>query len=112
MYVVVRERTREIGVKLAVGAHKRHIMGQFMFEALLVTLGGGLIGLTVSAAFVGIMRQLPQDNEAMQILANPILSWPVALSCMGILVLIGLAAGLLPARRAASVDPVESLRYE
>ena len=112
MYVVVKERTREIGIKLAVGARKRHIMSQFIFESVLVTLGGGVIGLAFSASFVGIMRRLPQDNEAMQILANPILSWPVALTCMAVLVFIGLAAGLLPARRAAAVDPVESLRYE
>ena len=112
MYVVVKERTREIGVKLAVGARKRHIMGQFVFESVLISLTGGLVGLGVSAAVVALARQLPQDNEALQILANPILSWPMALISVGILVLIGLTAGLLPARKAAAVDPVESLRYE
>lgn len=112
MYVVVKERTREIGVKLAVGARRRHIVSQFVFEALLITLLGGAIGLAVSGLVVVGVRQLPQDSEALQILANPILSWPIAFLAVGILLSIGLLAGLLPARRAAAVDPVESLRYE
>jgi putative ABC transport system permease protein len=112
MYVVVRERTREIGVKLAVGARKVHIMSQFVFEAMLIALMGGGIGLSISALVVLVTNLIPSDNDAMAYIANPILSWPIALLCVSILVMIGLAAGVLPARRAASVDPVESLRYE
>jgi putative ABC transport system permease protein len=55
---------------------------------------------------------IPSSNEAMEFLANPKLSWPIGLGTVGILTLIGLLAGVLPARRAASMDPVESLRYE
>lgn len=113
MYVVVKERTREIGIKKAVGARNTHIMAQFVFEALLIALTGGLIGLVVSAAVVFGVDALPTEgNPAMQYIANPKLSWPIAGICMGILMAIGLAAGILPARRAAAVDPVESLRYE
>ncbi|HKI95316.1 MAG TPA: ABC transporter permease [Gemmatimonadales bacterium] len=112
MYVVVRERTREIGVKLAVGARRKHIMSQFVFEALLLCLTGGAIGLAISGTVVGLVRMVPQSTMTLQILANPILSWPVAFTAVGILTVIGLAAGYLPARRAAAVDPVESLRYE
>ena len=113
MYVVVKERTREIGIKLAVGARKAHIMAQFVFEALLLSLSGGTIGLLASASAVWLVNLIPTgDNPAMQYIARPALSWPIALICVSILVGIGLLAGLLPARKAANVDPIESLRYE
>ncbi len=113
MYVVVRERTREIGIKKAVGARRGHIVAQFVAEALLITLVGGLAGLTVAALVVLAVDAIPTGgNLAMEYLANPTLSWPIAAICAGILVGVGLAAGTLPARRAAAVDPVESLRYE
>lgn len=112
MYVVVRERTKEIGIKLAIGAKKRHIMNQFIFEALGLTLTGGGIGLAFSVAVVLFVDSLPADDGAAVYLANPKLSIPIAIICALTLVLIGLAAGVLPARRAAKVDPVESLRYE
>jgi putative ABC transport system permease protein len=112
MYVVVKERTLEIGIKLAVGARRIHIMAQFVFEAVLIALIGGAIGLAVSAGLVGLVNAIPADDEAMQYIANPMLSWPIAMLCVSILIAIGLAAGILPARRAAALDPVESLRYE
>lgn len=112
MYVLVRERTREIGVKLAVGARKRHVVGQFVFEAVMITLLGGLAGLALSALVVLGVDSLPADGEAMQYIMNPKLSWPIALTAVSILVGIGLTAGILPARKAAALDPVESLRYE
>jgi len=112
MYVVVRERTREIGVKRSLGARRRHIMSQFVFEALALTLIGGAIGLLFSTAVVLGVDSLPSDGAAMEYLANPKLSWPIAASCVAVLVMIGLTAGVLPARRAANVDPVEALRYE
>lgn len=112
MYVVVRERTREIGVKLAIGARRRHIVAQFVFEALLLAFLGGLVGLALSAGMVAIVASLPKTNMAMEFIANPKLSWPIALMTVGILTAIGLVAGVFPARRAAAVDPVESLRYE
>lgn len=112
MYVVVKERTREIGVKRSLGARRRHIMSQFVFEALALTLIGGGIGLLFSVAVVIGVNAIPGDGPAMQYLANPKLSWPIAAACLSVLVLIGLTAGVLPARRAARVDPVEALRYE
>ena len=112
MYVVVRERTREIGIKRALGARRRHIMGQFVFEAIAVALAGGLVGLLVAAALVVVVDSLPNTNMAMQFIANPKLPWPIALGTVALLTLIGVLAGLFPARRAAALDPVEALRYE
>ncbi len=112
MYVVVRERTREIGVKLAVGARRRHIMAQFVFEAILICFTGGLAGLALGAGLVTGVARLPDTNQAMFFIGNPALSWPITLATVGILIAIGVMAGVFPARKAASLDPVESLRYE
>ncbi len=112
MYVTVKERTREFGVKLALGARKYHIKIQVIFEALLISLMGGAIGLLVSYSVVKAIQSLPNKEGAMEFLANPVLSTPVALLTVGVLTLIGLLAGFFPARKAANVDPVESLRYE
>jgi len=113
MYVVVRERTQEIGLKLALGARRGRISGQFLFEALAITVSGGLAGLLVAVLIVFGVNLIPTEgNQALIYILKPRLSWPITFGCVGMLVLIGLAAGFLPARRAASVDPVESLRYE
>ena len=112
MYVVVRERTQEIGIKLAVGARRRHIVSQFLFEAILIAVGGGLLGLAVASLLVVGIDSVPSENPALEYIMNPRLSLPIASTCVGLLMAIGLVAGILPARKAARLDPVESLRYE
>jgi len=114
MYVVVKERTREIGIKMAVGARRNYILGQFIFEALLLAFIGGAVGLLFSYGVVTAVRMIPtgDDINAMQFLGRPVLSLTTMLMTTGILALIGFLAGFFPARKAASVDPVESLRYE
>jgi putative ABC transport system permease protein len=112
MYVVVKERTTEIGIKIAVGARRKYILAQFIFEALLIALAGGAIGIAFSWGVVSVIRLLPANDGPMQFLGRPILSPLIMLLTTGILSTIGLLAGFFPARKAASVDPVESLRYE
>ncbi len=112
MYIVVKERTREIGIKIAVGAKRSYILSQFIFEALLLAFIGGVTGLLFSYGVVSVIRMFPAEDGPMQFLGRPILSPAIMLLTTGILALIGFLAGFFPARRAASVDPVESLRYE
>ncbi|GBE28248.1 macrolide export ATP-binding/permease protein MacB [bacterium BMS3Bbin03] len=112
MFVIVKERTHEIGIKKAVGARKSHILSQFIFESLLITALGGFAGLLFSWLFVKAMGLLPFDKPPLQYLGEPRLSLTTMLITVFILGTIGLLAGLLPARQAAQVNPVESLRYE
>jgi putative ABC transport system permease protein len=112
MYVVAKERTREIGIKRAVGAKKRHIIFQFIFESLLIAGIGGSVGFLISISLIKLMWMMPADEGVMQFLGRPLLSNVVVGVAVGVLALISLLAGFFPARRAANVDPVEALRYE
>lgn len=112
MYVVVKERTREIGIKLAVGARRTYILSQFVFEALFISLLGGTLGLLLSWGIVAATGLLDTGSGALQFLGRPILSVGIMLFTVTVLTSIGLFAGVFPARRAAAVNPVESLRYE
>jgi putative ABC transport system permease protein len=112
MFVVAKERTHEIGIKRAVGAKRSYIMLQFIFESLLISLIGGSVGLLVSTGIVKLMWMMPVEEGAMEFLGRPILSGNVVAVALFLLFSIGLFAGLFPARKAASVEPVEALRYE
>jgi len=112
MYVVAKERTREIGVKRAVGAKRSYIIFQFIFESLLIVFIGGAIGMLIALVIIKLIWMMPATGGAMEFLGRPILSSTVVLVSVGLLSFIGLLAGLFPAQKAASVDPVEALRYE
>jgi putative ABC transport system permease protein len=113
MYAVVKERTREIGVKMALGARRGWITGPIILEGLLYTLLGGMAGLIMAVAAIVLLDQLPlEGNEALAMLGKPTLSLFIGLVSASILGLIGLMAGYFPARHAASINPAETLRYE
>jgi putative ABC transport system permease protein len=113
MFAVIKERTREIGVKMALGAKARWIIWPFVLEALVYTFIGGAIGITIAAALTAAATFLPiENNEVMSFLGRPTLSPQIGIATSAILGLIGLMAGYFPARRAARVDPAATLRYE
>ena len=112
MFVVAEERTREIGIKRAVGARRGYIIFQFIFESLLLTFGGGLIGFMVALGIINLVWSFPAGEGAMAFLGRPLLSTSVVAVSIGLLTAIGLLAGIFPARKAANVNPVEALRYE
>ncbi len=109
MRVVVDERTREIGVKLAVGARRRTILWQFFSESLAIMLLGGLIGFGLSTAVLQAAKAFPKGGFT-DFVGVPVLNPLVVVSTILILLGIGVIAGMIPARTAASTDPIEALR--
>jgi putative ABC transport system permease protein len=112
MYVSARQRTREIGIKMALGARRRDIVWQFLLEAMSIAGAGGAIGLILSLAAIAALAQIPMESSGLQWLGKPVFSPTVAATTVTVLGVVGVLAGYFPARKASRLDPVEALRYE
>jgi putative ABC transport system permease protein len=106
MLVSVTERTREIGIRKAVGAHDQHILLQFLIEALVLTTVGGVIGIGLSYGVAAALPHVP--GATFQIDIEP----DIMILAVGVSLAIGLIFGIYPALRATQLDPIEALRYE
>ena len=108
MLVAVRERTREIGVRKAIGATAAKVQWQFFAEGLLLTAISGLIGFAIGMGLCGLINLAPMPER----FSGMIVTWQRGLVAVAALTAIGVAASTYPARRAASLPPIEALRYE
>ena len=104
MYVSVKERTREIGLRMAIGAKGKDILAQFLIEAIIISITGGLIGITL-----GVGASL---------LVKWFVAWPIAVQAYAVFLsflvcsMTGIFFGWYPAKKASELDPIEALRYE
>ncbi len=106
MNVVVEERTREIGIKMALGAKQRYILGQFLIETMLVTFLGGVVGFAIALTVCAVFPKLGLGEYV----GDPVVSPLVAVLTSLALGIVGLVAGYFPARDAARLDPVVAMK--
>jgi len=104
MLVTVTERTREIGIRKALGAKRKTIITQFLIESIILTLAGGVLGVLLG---IGVSLIITKNMDLPLVISIPSIALAVGVSC-----LIGIIFGWYPAHRASKLQPIEALRYE
>lgn len=113
MLIIVKERTKEIGVKRALGARPMHIITQIILESVTLTTVAGYVGLVIGVGLLALIDNLLiKSGASTDFFLHPSISFDVGVSALGILIFAGALAGLIPAKRAASIKPIEALRDE
>jgi putative ABC transport system permease protein len=112
MLIIVRERTKEIGIRRAVGAKPAAVVSQIVLEALILTAVAGYIGMVAGIALIEVVGNLLPQGNASRMFTNPDVGVSEALQALAILVAAGVLAGLAPAQRALQVSPMVALRSE
>lgn len=114
MFVSVTERTKEIGIRKAIGARRSSILAQFLIESALLCIAGALIAFPIAQAIVGAARFIAVDvmEQEWARVISPLIPLDLLGIAVAVSIVVGLLAGLLPALRASRLDPVEALRYE
>ena len=115
MYAIVKERTQEIGIKLAIGARRRVIVQQFLLETVFIFGKGTFWGFITAFNLVHLIRLIPVNYDSFGIdayLLRPVFSFAVFVAYAAILGVLVFLSGIFPALRASRSNPIESLRYE
>jgi putative ABC transport system permease protein len=113
MLIIIKERTKEIGIQRAIGATPWRIMSQIVTESVTLTAMAGSFGLVLGVFLLEVINNmLASSAEKSEMFKNPEVDLQVAVTALIVLIISGVVAGLIPARKAVSMKPVDALRYE
>lgn len=112
MLVIIKERTQEIGIQRAIGATPATVIKHIVAESVFLTVMAGYIGLSLGVGVLEILNQILLKGGDKLFFRNPEINLTMALSALAVLVVSGIIAGLIPAKRAVSIKPIDAIRDE